>query len=144
MPTISEEFSRDIRSPIKGQAIYRDDVLTGFGLRVTATQKSFIAECKVNGINRRVTIGCYGAISADDARSQAEKLIGQMTSKRLPSRHLVHCPTLKELLAMYLDRKPLRPATVITYSRVINGCLQDWLDKPITAITEEMVQTRHR
>jgi hypothetical protein len=51
---------------------------------------------------------------------------------------------LKELLALYLDRKPLRPATVLTYSRVINGCLADWLDKPITVITEEMVQTRHR
>src|SRR5208337_3269602 len=53
-------------------------------------------------------------------------------------------PTLKELLALYLERKTLRQATILTYQRVINGCLADWLDKPITMIDEEMVQTRHR
>lgn len=144
MPMISDEFSRDIRSPLKGQAIYRDDELTGFGLRVTATQKAFIAECKVNGTNKRVTLGRYGAISADDARTQAKKLISQLAAKRLPSKRSVQAPTLRELLALYLDRKKLRPATVATYSSAINYCLQDWLDKPITAITTEMALERHK
>ena len=144
MAEITDHFTGDIRSPLKGQVIYRDDSLTGFGLRVTPKSKSFIAECKVNGTARRITLGRCGAISADEARHQAEKVIKQMSASRLPTKRSTQAPTLKELLAFYLDRKTLRPATVLTYQRVINGCLQDWLDKPITMIDEEMVQTRHR
>ncbi len=55
MTAITDNFTRDIRKPTTGQVIYRDDELTGFGLRVTASQKAFIAECKVNGTARRVT-----------------------------------------------------------------------------------------
>ena len=44
---------------------------------------------------------------------------------------------------MYLDRKQLRPATVATYSGVINNCLQSLLYRPIIAKTEQMVQIRH-
>jgi integrase len=144
MPEITDHFTGDIKSPLKGQIIYRDDALTGFGLRVTPSFKSYIAECKVNGTARRVTLGRHGSISADEARTQAAKLIHKMSAKRLPSKRSTQAPTLKELLALYLERKTLRPATVLTYRRVINGCLQDWLDKPITMIDEEMVQTRHR
>jgi integrase len=144
MPEITDHFTGDIKSPLKGQVIYRDDALTGFGLRVTPSFKSYIAECKVNGTARRVTLGRQGTISADEARTQAAKLIHKMSAKRLPSKRSTQAPTLKELLALYLARKQLRPATILTYKRVINGCLQDWLDKPITAITEEMVQTRHK
>ncbi len=144
MVEITENFTSDIREPRKGQKIYRDDELTGFGLRVTASCKAYIAECKVNGTNHRVTVGRHGSISANEARIQAEKLIRQMSASRLPSKRSIQAPTLKELLALYLERKTLRPATVLTYQRVINGCLKDWLDKPITMITEEMVQTRHK
>ena len=51
---------------------------------------------------------------------------------------------LQELLELYLAKKTLRHNTVLSYRSVINACLKDWLDKPITAITEEMVLTRHR
>jgi len=144
MPEITAHFTGDIKSPLKGQIIYRDDALTGFGLRVTPSFKSYIAECKVNGTARRVTLGRHGSISADEARTQAAKIIHKMSASRLPSKRSTQAPTLKELLALYLDRKTLRPATSLTYKRVIDGCLQDWLEKPITMITEEMVQTRHK
>ncbi len=144
MVEITDHFTGDIRSPHKGQIIYRDDNLVGFGLRVTASQRAYIAECKVNGKARRITLGRHGSLSADEAREQAAKLIEQMSARRLPSKRSTQAPTLKELLALYLDRRHLRPTTVLNYKRVINGCLADWLDKPITMITEEMVQTRHK
>ena len=144
MPQITDDFTGDIRLPLKGQVIYRDDALVGFGLRITPSTKAYIAECKVNGTNKRITLGRYGTISADEARLQAKKLIEKMSAHRLPSKRSTQAPSLRELLALYLDKKQLRPVTVLTYSRVINGCLQDWLDKPITLITGEMVQTRHK
>jgi hypothetical protein len=77
--------------PLKGQKIYRDAALTGFGLRVTASCKAYIAECKVNGTNHRITLGRCGSISADEARQQAEKVIKRMvlngsSSAQLPTR----------------------------------------------------------
>jgi hypothetical protein len=144
MPAITDRFTADIRSPLKGQLIYRDDQLTGFGLRVTPKSKSYVVECKVNGTTRRVTLGRSGSIRADEARLQAQKLIQQMSAHRLPSKRLPQAPSLKELLALYLDKKQLRPATILTYRRVIEGPLQDWLDKPVTLITEEMIEARHK
>jgi len=144
MPKITDDFTSDTREPLKGQVIYRDDELIGFGLRVTASCKAYIAECRVNGTTRRVTLGREGAISADEARQQAEKLILQMSARRLPSKRSTQAPSLQELLELYLAKKPLRHNTVLSYRSVINACLKDWLDKPITAITEEMVLTRHR
>jgi len=144
MPEITDQFTADIRSPLNGQLIYRDDQLIGFGLRVTPKSKSYVAECKVKGTTRRVTLGRCGTIGEEEARLQAQKLINQMTASRLPSKRATQAPSLKELLALYLSKKQLRPATILTYKRVIEGCLRDWLDKPITTITEEMVQTRHK
>jgi integrase len=144
MPQLTDDFTCDIRSPLKGQVIYRDDDLIGFGLRVTASAKAYIAECRVNGTTRRVTLGRHGHIKADEARVQAQKLIHQMSAHRLPSKRLTQAPSLRELLALYLDKKQLRPATILTYRRVIEGPLQEWLDKPITTITGEMIQDRHK
>jgi len=144
MPEITDQFTADISRPVKGELIYRDDQLTGCGLRVTPKSKSYVAECKVNGTTRRVTLGRCGTIGAEEARLQAEKLINQMSASRLPSKRSTQAPSLREMLALYLDKKQLRPATIITYKRVIEGCLHDWLDKPVTMITEEMVQTRHK
>jgi integrase len=144
MPEITDHFTGDTTAPLKGQVIYRDDALIGFGLRVTASCKAYIAECRVNGTTRRVTLGRQGCISADDARMQAAKLIKKMSAKRLPSKRSTQAPSLGELLELYISKKQLRQNTILTYRRVINRCLKDWLGMPITLITEEMVQTRHK
>jgi hypothetical protein len=119
MVEIKENFTSDIREPLKGQTIYRDDEPTGFGLRMTASCKAHIAERKVNGTNYRVTLGRHGTLSADHARRRAQKVIQQMSANRVPSKRSAQAPTLRELLALYLNRKTLRTATVLTYKRVI-------------------------
>ena len=61
VPTLSRRFvENEIEYPVKGQVIYRDDKLPGFALRVTRGCKSYIVECRVNGANRRITIGKHG------------------------------------------------------------------------------------
>ena len=113
----------------------------GFGLRVTASCKAYIAECKVNGTTRRVTLGRQGAISADDARTQAAKLIKKMSAKRLPSKRSTQAPALGELLELYISKKQLRQNTILSYRRVINRCLKDCLGMPITLITDCLLYT---
>jgi hypothetical protein len=70
MSKISAKFiETELRSPATGQLIIRDDELKGFGIRVTKNRVSFIAECRVNGQVRRVTLGKYGKMTPEHARS---------------------------------------------------------------------------
>ena len=52
--------------------------------------------------------------------------------------------TLREVLNVYLATKELRPSTIYVYRRIIPDVFTDWLDKPITSITKDQVEERHR
>lgn len=131
-----------------GQVIYRDDELTGFGLRVTSGSMSYIVECRVNGINRRRTIGAHGRFAPESARTEARKLLTLMTMGRDPKeeeakkrRMLI---SVRDVLQDYLAARSLRPNSVRSFTQLINRCLGDWLDMPITSISKDMVEARHR
>lgn len=66
-----------------------DDELPGFGLRVeTSGRKTFIARYRAGGGRtgtlRQATIGRYGAVTTDEARVLAKKLLGAATGGRDP------------------------------------------------------------
>ena len=71
-----------IEAPIDSdQAFYRDAQLKGFALRVTASGiKSFVVEELVNGKVRRMTLGRYGEITVEQARREAQKLLGKIAT----------------------------------------------------------------
>ncbi len=71
-----------ITAPIdRDQAFYRDGQLKGFGVRITASGvKSFIVEKLVNGKVRRMTLGRYGEITVEQARREAQKLLGKIAT----------------------------------------------------------------
>ncbi len=149
MPRISQKFiDRKIRRPDTGQVIYRDDELIGFGLRVTRGSMSYIVECRVNGINRRITIGSHGRFDPDTAREEAKKLLAAMSRGRDPreeeAKEKLALITLGEVLEDYLNSRTLRPNSVRNFRNVIRRCLGDWVSLPIASITKEMVETRHR
>ncbi len=52
--------------------------------------------------------------------------------------------TLLEVLEEYLAVRTLKPSTVEVYRRVIKKSLKEWLSLPITEITKNMVEDRHR
>ena len=61
-----------LKPPAKGVICYTDDVLTGFGVRVSvAGTKSFVLTHGV--LRQRETIGRVGIISLKDAREAAKK-----------------------------------------------------------------------
>src|SRR4051794_38207686 len=61
-----------------GQILYRDDELTGFGLRVGSRSKVFYVEAQVARRTVRVTLGKYGPITPDQARKLALKALSEM------------------------------------------------------------------
>ena len=53
--------------------LYRDDLLPGFGLRVTNSgAKAYFAEKRISGKNTRITIGKHGPLTPEQARKQAQ------------------------------------------------------------------------
>jgi len=82
---ITDAFVENVASPSGQQIIYRDSRLVGFGLRVTPLgSKSYIVERRVNGPNRRLTIGRADLFSVEEARQEALQLLRQMISGVMP------------------------------------------------------------
>ena len=134
----------------KVQVLYRDNLLQGFGLRVTSHgSKAYFIEKRINGKNSRITIGLHGQITPEQARKEAQRLLGEITFGKNPlterKKRALKTTTLGKAYHDYLDtRKNLKPNTLHDYKRCIEGALKDWLDKPLTDITKEMVEKRHQ
>jgi hypothetical protein len=144
MPKLTKRFIESkIRQPNHGQIIYRDSELRGFGLRVTRGSMSYVVECRINGVSRRITIGPHGPLTPEFARREAQKLLAEMTIGRDPiveegKRRMLNV-TLAEVLEKYLLTRTLRPNSVRSYKEVVARCLGDWLPKPITSISKNLI-----
>src|SRR3990167_3424404 len=147
---ITKLFVDKAIAPIdKDQVFYRDKELKGFALRVTsAGTKSFVVEKIIGKKVRRITLGKYGSLTAESARKEAQKLLGQIAGGKDPIAEKqatkIREVTLKEVYADYLKtRKSLKPKTVYDYNRVVNTALAHWLKKPLTSITKDKVAKIH-
>ncbi|MFQ3282778.1 tyrosine-type recombinase/integrase [Reinekea sp.] len=132
------------------QTFYRDSALLGFGLRVgSGGTKTFFVEKRVNGRNIRSTIGKYGQLTPEQARREATRRLGEMSTGAEPNlekrqRQLKQI-TLKEVFADFLNtRKDLKPGTVKTYEILFKGSISDWMNKRMIDITKDMIEKRHR
>jgi len=141
-----------VRKPGTGTVIYVDTETKGFGLRVTASgAASFIVQGTVAGQSKeaRITIGSYGAWTVDDARRRAEQYKHQFEDgidprdvKRQDEAMRV---SLMDVCTAYTTRPgKLKPSTAAEYKRHVEKVFAAWKDKPITSITRDMVQERHR
>lgn len=77
LPRITDKLVRDMVTPAKGAPhfIVRDDLVTGFGVRRTATgSTAFFLNYVIDGRERRMTIGGYPAWGVTAAREQAKEL----------------------------------------------------------------------
>ncbi|HEY9778267.1 MAG TPA: integrase family protein [Planktothrix sp.] len=148
MPKITKQFiENQTHHPASGQIIYRDDELCGFALRVTQRSKTFIVEKRVEGKNRRISIGRYGQIGIAEARQKARQLLSEMergSGANWNSNDPMKNVTLSEAFAKYLSVRPLAATTRKSYTYCIETCLSDWLDLPFNLITKDMVEERHR
>ena len=82
---LTEKEIRTLPIPEKGNRIYFDDIVGGFGIRVTASgTKAFVFDYRVNRRHRRLTIGRYPSWNATAARERAKKLKLQVDRGRDP------------------------------------------------------------
>lgn len=75
MPRITDKLIKEMSPPPLGQKIERDTIITGFGVRKTASgHTAFIFSYTAQGRERRMTIGQYPAWSVVAARQAASRL----------------------------------------------------------------------
>lgn len=133
----------------KGKQIdYYDSELPAFGVRVSATSKTYFVRKWINGKLTRVTLGRHGVIYADAAR----KLAGDTTTEirkgvdvnQEKAKSRKRGVTLADIFKEFLvTRNALKPRTIVHYGDDINRHLSDWLKKPIGEISKEMIAKKH-
>jgi integrase len=108
----------------KADMIVFDDDLPGFGLRLRSadhgrkTLRSWVAQYRAKGRTRRVLIGSAEAVTAEQARAQAKKLLAQVQLGGDPqgereTARLKEAHTLRSIADDYLEvrKSELRPAS---------------------------------
>ena len=133
----------------KGKQVeYYDSELPAFGIRVSATSKSYFVRKWINGKLSRVTLGRHGVIGADAARKMAADATTDLRKgidinlEKLKAK--TRSITFAKAFEQFLEtRKGLKPKTVDMYSDHVNRLLISWKKKPIAEITCDMVARRH-
>jgi hypothetical protein len=123
--------------PERGQVLYRDEMLRGFGLRVGAQSKVFYVEGQVHQRTKRVTIGRADVMSVDAARKRAMSILSDMAEGMDPNaekrREALEAITLGQAFdQFFVSRTSLAENTVDRYRRSCDLYLKDWRRRPLT------------
>jgi integrase len=113
-----------IPSTAARQRDYWDDVLRGFGVRVSyGGKRAFVVRYRVGRRLRRLTIGPYPAKSLADARKEARSIIGQAADGADPAgdkqEHLKG-ETFRDLAKAYIEMAEKRHRSWKEEQRIIN------------------------
>ncbi|MDP6708258.1 MAG: integrase arm-type DNA-binding domain-containing protein, partial [Alphaproteobacteria bacterium] len=105
---------RSLKPPKKGQTTYWDQNLGGFGVRVSqGGTKTFLV---MHGTNRRrTTLGRYPILTLSDARTEAKRLMAEITLGKLRLASVSFLEAQKQFLAA--SRQKNKPNTVYRYQR---------------------------
>jgi hypothetical protein len=102
---LTEIRARKELAPARGQTILWDADVKGFALRITpGGAKSFLLDYRVDGRQRRITIGSFPDWSVQAARSAAKRLKQDVDAGRDPmgQRHADRvAPTLQDVWERY-------------------------------------------
>lgn len=132
----------------KGQVFYWDDELPGFGMYVGTTSKTWCVQQRIGNKTKRVVLGKYPTMTAEQARIAAKKGIGALAAGIDPVKEKreknIKAVTLGEVFTAFLDARPLKPKTIRDYTGVMNNIYPDWQKLPITDITRDAVECRHK
>src|SRR5262245_14717061 len=103
---LTKEVVKTVDLPAKGYATLWDGTVTGFGLRISAHgAKSFFLNYRINGRERRHTIGSYPTWSVEAAREEAKGLRRRVDSGSDPAgekRERREAPTVQDLVDRYI------------------------------------------
>ncbi|BCX88478.1 hypothetical protein MIN45_P0847 [Methylomarinovum tepidoasis] len=96
----------------------------------------------------KVTLGRFPAMTVEQARQAARKLLGEMAEGKNPQaekrRRRAEAVTLAQAVDDYLAIRDLKPGTVADVRKMMAWGLADWQDKRLSAIRQDMVERRYQ
>lgn len=140
---------KNLPTPENGRVDYYDLKVPKLTCRVSSTgNKSFVV-LKWNGsIMQRVTVGKFPDVTVIEAQQKAQAILTVINSGIDPiaekRKHEAEQTKLVDVLELYLSDRDLKPYTVKDYRYKLKLGFSDWLNKPVSSITEDMVLKRHK
>ena len=137
-----------LQRPQSGEVFVWDTELNCFGVKLTPSRATYIVQCRVGTKTVKYAVGKVGEITLHEARIKAMKALAELRSgidlnlQNATSR--VKAVTLRQAYREFKESRSLKPRTIQTYDENINRCLPDWMDKPLSSITKDMVEKRHK
>jgi len=145
---LNKTFVENLPFAESGQVFYWDSKLLGFGLYIGVKSKTWFVEKRIAGKNKRVALGRYPVLTAESARQQAMKQLNKMAEGIDPLKEKreqnIKAVTLGEVFADYLASRQLKPKTIKDYVGVMKNIYPDWQKLPITEISKDAVDRRHK
>jgi integrase len=128
------------------QRLVWDRSLPGFGVLVSGrtNTKSYVVKGRVGGRTVRRKIGRADVMSLVAARAEAKKVMLGLAAGIDPRAKKASAATLGAILETYVSLASLAPRTAASYREAVARYFADWRDRPIGAITRDMVEKRHR
>lgn len=130
---------------------YNDTKIKGLQLAITDKgSKTFVVYRRINNQPTRTKIGNYPDLSPEQARNQAEILIGQIASGVDPQAEKrdkqARQITLNTCFEDFFTAKQhrLKPKTLYDYQRIRESAFGDWQSKRILTIQKNTILQRHQ
>jgi len=149
---LTKRFVESIKPHEKNEQLIWDSELKGFGVRIfpTGRRTYFVQYRNQCGSTRRKKIGVHGVITADLARDEAKKLLGDVAKGEDPSKDFQKAkvkPTFEGLASKYLEiyaRTEKRPKSYKEDKRMLEKIiLKKWRGKKLEEITAYDIQRLH-
>jgi len=149
---LTKRFIESITPHETSELLLWDSELRGFGIRVFSSGRRtyFVQYRNQFGSTRRKKIGVHGNITADQAREEAKKLLGDVAKGADPSKDHQNektKPTFEKLAAEYLEfciKENKRPKSLKEDRRMLNSILlKRFSFKKLDEITTHEIQQLH-
>ena len=154
MPKFTKKFIENLEHPESGQELIWDDEIKGFGIRLTKGAKSYFVQNRVNGKDRRVTIGRHGVFTLQEARQEAKKQLQDMAMGTDPAmvkkQQKLKGITLGAAAEIYKKEKrtkgrlPLKDSSKQDITKHMGRTFKDWQDIPIIEIHQGNGKKRYQ
>ncbi len=141
----TKKLIENIQPPEKGRETYADDTTPGLKLRVTSSgTKTFTLIKKSHGKTNFITLGQFPHMTVAHARAQAGEEAGRLSRGKSPKRVSADRMTFGDLFKKYMEghAKPHK-RTWKEDQRKHDTLFSDWDNKPVQAISREMVNRLH-
>lgn len=150
MPKITKRLIAATEASGKDAFVW-DDELAGYGLKITPSgRKVFVLQYRIGRRSRRITLGTFGALTADQARSHAQAALRQiargddpMAERDLKRAEKATGELLNQFLQEHADVK-LKARSSAEYRRLVETLVPSKLRRlPITEIGRSHVAQVH-